>query len=159
MSEAAERFRKLIDAQTEAAGELAAVLEQEYAVLKGDKADGLEAFADSKAPHVEALARLGSEVNAILASAGFAADADGVAAFIQAEDADGEAELEATWQALLQLLGQCHHQNLVNGTVIELRHRSVQHLLTALTGQNGTQTYDLQGKTHSGSIPQSLAKA
>lgn len=158
-TDAAAQFNRLFNDQRQAAQGLLDLLLQEYGLLNGNDAAGLEPVSELKQQALTALGALTLELDTLLQTLGCTADRAGIDACLRQTDADGRHDLAVRWHALTQLLQQCQRQNTINGIVIELRHRSVQQVLGALTGQTATQTYDPRGLARTNPHSYTLAKA
>lgn len=141
----------------------AAILRQqladEAAALAANNANQLESVVIGKDESVRTLEQLEQQRQRLFDEAGFASNPYGADACIKWCDHDGA--VKRAWEQLLGEMEVCRYQNRVNGTVVELSRRNVQHLLDLLRGQLHTgRLYDPTGETAACSdSTRTLAKA
>jgi flagellar biosynthesis/type III secretory pathway chaperone len=64
------------------------------------------------------------------------------------------------WQKLQSLARECHRQNRINGAVVEVSQRHVQHVLALLKGQaQPTEVYGRNGTTSKAPASTTFVKA
>ena len=85
-------------------------------------------------PQVELLESLEHERNELCFSCGYSAEPVGVKALVAWCDKDDE--LKSRWNALLNLIKECHATNETNGLVVEMQRRRVQLALRLLHGRS-----------------------
>ncbi len=93
---------------------LLAVLAREQACLARGEADGCAALLDEKAVQVAALSVLAAARHRQLAALGFAADEQGMTAWLRSPAAANT----APWDALMTLTREAHELNRVNGVLL-----------------------------------------
>ena len=127
-----------------------ALLRQEQAALVSADVDALLALSDSKLKLSDQLNALARERVAMLARAGYAADAAGVAGWL----AQQPPAVADAWQRLLQGAQQAQRLNQSNGKLIQTHLQHNQQALSALLGAaNRADVYGPDGQSRSGASP------
>ncbi len=103
-----------LQAETEDMRALGALLGREQASLSAGDADGCAALLEEKAQLVAAMAGHASLRHQRLAAIGFAADEQGMQAWLAAAPAD----VRATWDALMAFTREAHELNRLNGLLL-----------------------------------------
>ena len=136
----------LLQAERESVRQLAACLEQERQALSELDGPTLEAVAGTKQQLLQGMEQQARERTALASATGY--DRESMQDFIEAVDQQGE--LITCWQELLAELQACHHQNRVNGGIIELGRQGLHTALGLLRGQQAgprATTYQANGRT------------
>jgi flagellar biosynthesis/type III secretory pathway chaperone len=126
-----QRLHQLLQAEGEAARQLAACLEQEQQALTELDAATLETVVGTKTQLLQQMEQHATERLRLASAAGY--DHASMAAFLAA--VDPQDQLGADWQALLAALETCQHRNRVNGGIIELGRQRLHMTLALLRGQ------------------------
>ena len=134
----------LLDLETSHLGKLLGLLDQERQHILDDP-EILSDIAINKHKQIETLEQLTIQHNRLLEKAGHSSDYDGMTAYIEAYDINGQ--LQKKWDALLANIADCQEQNLKNGALVELSRNRLAQLVDILHGdQASTSTYDQAGK-------------
>lgn len=124
-----EDLGDVLHQETEAAGQLLTALRKERNALGNRDLEATGETAREKESLIASLEILAARQNELLALAGIdpcTRDLD------SALKSAGLGALLERWQALLDVLAQCRHQNLINGGVIEMSRRFAQRVLESL---------------------------
>lgn len=125
---------------------LMALLETEQQALLGADTDKLMALSDSKVQAASELGKLAEERKKELLAYGAAAEASGMAAWLQVN----AKELLPVWRSIQQLAERAQQMNRTNGVLIQSRLRHNQQALMAL--QNAARStnglYGPDGQSH-----------
>jgi flagella synthesis protein FlgN len=128
--------------EVEAVTQLLAVLGEEYAALQADDAHALENAVAAKHELVARLEVLGRERDKVLSEAG--TDGEELEHWLVSVGHGEGSTVHRLWCELQALARNCHQQNNVNGAVVEVSQRHVQHVLALLRGQ--AQPTELYGR-------------
>ncbi len=143
--------------ELQAVSRLMELLLQEHAALAAQDADALEKTAHAKQQQLSKIESWEQERNQLLTRAGHPATQAGMEQYL---DAHNNPQLTRLWQQLLGLSGKCHHQNQVNGGIVETGRQHIQRALAILRGVSpDAELYGPAGKTHSMHLPNTLTTA
>ena len=126
-----EDLGEVVDREARAAHQLLAALHKERDALGRRDLEASGETAQEKEALIAQLEALAVRQNELLSSAGID---PGTRDLKGALTAAGLGALTERWQALLDVLAQCGHQNLINGGVIEMSRRFAQQVLDSLRG-------------------------
>lgn len=135
-------------------------LEAEHQALTGNDLEGLEAAVADKEARVARVQECGEARTRFLQEAGFAPEADGMAAALEQAPPELQEELQQAWHAVRERLQQCQRQNEVNGRVVREGMRFSRQALYLLVGGDmpGSELYGRDGATHGDAATRSYAK-
>jgi len=156
-----EQLTRILNAQVQLSAELLSLLKQEYEVLSSTNLDNLENLASQKKPIVVDLDNLGRAWEILLKNKGVELSADGIGRFLNEFDNVNNTQLQAAWISLQEKAKECQKKNIVNGSVISMRHQTTQQTLSLLRGQRPEERlYNHYGaESNTLSNGKSLAKA
>ena len=126
-----EDLDDVLQQEAQAAHQLLAALHREREALGSRDLDATGETAREKEALITRLESLAARQNQLLARAGID---PGTRDLDSALKSAGLGALLERWQALLEVLAQCRHQNLINGGVIEISRRFAQQVLDGLRG-------------------------
>lgn len=134
-------------------------LAREYAALSENDLDTIVRAAEEKIRLFGLIEELEQARHAALQQAGVDPDDTDAASWLQRNPALGET-LVSDWQQVRELTRKCHHQNRINGIILEKTRRRTEQALSILKGQTPQPgTYTARGETERGTTRHSLAKA
>ncbi len=141
-----DKLVSLMEREVDQASALNTALRLEKDILSEKDFDGLEIVTAKKQTMVDALNALDAERQQLLHECGYTMDSAGIDAFIHAQQGARRQRLEALWQRLLDTVGACRQQNLVNGSIIGMSMRHCAQALAIICGQDpGEALYDPRG--------------
>ncbi len=126
-----EDLDDVLQQEAQAAHQLLAALRKEREALGSRDLDATGETAREKEELITLLESLAAQQNQLLARAGVD---PGTRDLESALKSAGLGALLERWRALLDVLAQCRHQNLINGGVIEISRRFAQQVLDGLRG-------------------------
>ncbi|MCK4871030.1 MAG: flagellar protein FlgN, partial [Gammaproteobacteria bacterium] len=119
---------------------------EEIAKQKRDLAEKLETSAERRSKH-------------LLETTGLAT-ADMQDYIDNHPSTENSQQLKVLWERLIELLGQCREQNLLNGSILESSQRSIKQAIAILQGHGQAgELYGRAGKTVSSASAHSLTRA
>jgi len=155
---ASHSLNELISKQLRDTSMLIDLLEQEKAILARDP-EAIEQLAAEKQPVISRLEVLHNESNSLLQQTGYAADRDGMQAFLAWCD-NQDHTLSKHWDELLDNIENCRRLNQINGMVVEKSTQTLRQALAVLCGQTLSDvSYDASGATVSDAGGRAIAKA
>ena len=138
-SEHRARLAELAEYQIDCARQLLGILSREKDALDTRATDSILELASEKEQIATRLEELVTEARELSSRHGHDED-------LEAYPMDDATSL-ARPDELRALMQACHHQNLVNGSVIEIRRRFTEQLLSSIRGTSSHETlYGPQGK-------------
>lgn len=153
----AESMQAVLESCTRALGELEALLEREQQQLRERQFEGLETLLNGKITALQDIERCEAERRRLVSDAGYAADAEGMRAYLAGS---ADSALESAWQALAERLRAVRAHNDTNGLIIEKGMAQLQHGLALLTGSAPQQnTYGPKGETRQGKGGREISRA
>jgi flagellar biosynthesis/type III secretory pathway chaperone len=159
-SHAYEKLAALMEKEIDQAAALDMALRVEKDILSDKDFDGLEIVTAKKQTIVDALNALDAERQQLLHECGYGADRAGVEAFIDAQTGAHRQRLEELWRRLLDTVGACQQQNLVNGSIIGMSMRHCTQAMAVLCGQDPKDAlYDPRGNASTNTQRQRHVKA
>ena len=161
MTQLSEQIKGLLEAQVDAATALTLQLRIEYDLLKANKltSPSLEEVAAQKQDQVDRLEQANRQWQDVLNQAGVPITLDDIHAFLSQKDAEDQLGLETTFEKLSELSREIQKQNIVNGTVLNLRYQATEQLLSIMTGKEKEVVYGPEGKQTSGGGGNTIAEA
>ncbi|MBI3345373.1 MAG: flagellar protein FlgN [Gammaproteobacteria bacterium] len=143
--------------EVEVVSRLMELLLQEREALAAHDAGALEKAAQDKQQQLSKVESWEQERNHLLTSGGYPATQHGMEQYLKAQN---NPRLDRLWQQLLSLSGKCHHQNQVNGGIVEAGRHHIQRALAILRGVSpDAELYGPAGKTRSLHLPNTLTTA
>lgn len=153
-----QRLAELLRQEQNSAQRLHSELERQHEGLASSQPELIEASAHATQQHVQALAALEKQRNALAARLGYSGDNDGMEQLIRWCDYDGT--LAQQWRKLLEMARRCRDSNQVNGAVVDINRRRIRQALGILRGQlSDAELYGRSGQTASDTLSRPLAKA
>ena len=151
-----DRLPALLDEAHRTCRALTLALSEEHRALEARDAEAVTEVAVRKSDLVRQLESLEHERLDLIARAGH-----GVDKFSDCLDSiDPSGGLNQQWIGTLDLLEGCHHQNTLNGAIIEASRRFIERALGILRGEAATpELYDPKGRTTTGHALRDLARA
>ena len=133
------------------------LLLQEHTALAAHDAEALEKVVHDKQLQLTKIESWEQERNQLLSRGGHPATQTGMEQCLKAQS---NPQLDWLWQQLLSLSSQCHHQNQINGGIVEAGRQHIQRSLAILRGVSpAAELYGPAGKTHSMQLPNTLTTA
>jgi len=126
-----EDLGDVLHQETEAAGQLLTALRKERNALGNRDLEATGEAAREKEALIVRLETLAARQNELLGLAGIDPNTKNLDGALKSA---GLGAVLERWQALLDVLTQCRHQNLINGGVIEMSRRFAQQVLEGLRG-------------------------
>lgn len=155
-----KKLVSLLEQELDLASALNTALRLEKDILSNRDFDGLEVVTVKKQTIVDALNALHAQRQQLLHECGYGTGNAGVEAFIHAQPETCRHHLEGPWRQLLDTVGACQQQNLVNGSVVGMSMRHCARALAVLCGPDpGEALYDTRGNAPSNSQRQTRVKA
>lgn len=151
-----EKFAKsaqfYLSKQVDIAGQLLAVLREEYEALKVTDSAALETITEHKRAVVDDLDKLNQAWQGILRAQKVPMTTDGIRGTLNTSDQKFNYKLTETFTCLGDTMMACQRQNTMNGAAITLRQQSIQVALDILRGNSAIPaTYGPRGQRPSGS--------
>lgn len=155
-----EKLISLMEKEIDQAAALNSALQLEKDILSNKDFDGLEIVTAKKQALVDALNALDAERQQLLHESGYNSDSAGIEDFIHALPPPYRQRLEGLWRRLLDTVGSCKQQNLVNGSILGMSMRHCAQALAVLCGQDPRDAvYDPRGNAAANSKRQRYVKA
>lgn len=133
------------------------LLLQEHAALVAHDPGALEKAAHDKQQQLTKIESWEQERNQLLSRGGHPATQAGMEQYLKAQS---HPQLDRLWQQLLSLSAQCHHQNQINGGIVETGRHHIQRALAILRGVSpDAELYGPAGKTRTLHLPNTLTTA
>jgi len=147
--------KTLLDQQVDVAGQLLAMLQQEYRLLKREEEGDLAELSQQKLALVNQLESASQKWLASLKQARVEITLDGIRAGLGTHDPAGSQGLVASWEKLGELASECQRQNTVNGAILVVREQTTQTALDILRGKvpGEDTTYSAKGRSSGYTAP------
>ena len=158
LSSAATRLLALLDQEAEQASALLAALRDEHEALQQRVPSAIDSALESKTQRLKVFERTENERRRLLTTLQVPDNREAIGAYLAKQAEHGPA-LARQWSHLLAIAEQCHHQNQLNGALVEMQRRHVQRALDILRGTPENATYGPRGTTEPRSGSHTLAKA
>lgn len=143
--------------ELQAVSRLMELLLQEQAALAAHDPGALEKAAHDKQQQLSKIESWEKERNQLLSRSGHPETQAGMEQYLKAQS---HPQLDRLWQQLLSLSAQCHHQNQINGGIVETGRHHIQRALAVLRGVNpAAELYGPAGKPQSMLLPNTLTTA
>lgn len=143
--------------ELQAVSRLMELLLQEHVALAAHDADALEKAVQDKQQQLSKIESWEQGRNQLLTQGGHPTTQAGMEQYLKAQS---NLQLDRLWQQLLSLSAQCHHQNQINGGIVEAGRHHIQRALAILRGVSpAAELYGPAGKTHSLQLPNTLTTA
>jgi flagellar biosynthesis/type III secretory pathway chaperone len=156
LQDSVRRVERCLGQEIETASRLLAVLGEEHAALQSDDTRALENAVAAKQELAARLEALGRERDA--ETRGSVQEDTGQ--WLGRAGHGEDSALHGLWLKLQSLARDCHKQNRINGAVVEVSQRHVQHVLALLQGQaQPTEVYGRNGTTSKAPSSTTFAKA
>lgn len=151
-------MRAILDETVTALQRLAELLAEETDRLKVRNIDGLDQLLAAKLEALQAANGVDQQRRRCLTDAGYDADETGMRRYLADQ---GDHELDARWQAALQLLQRVRALNEGNGRIIHRGLADIEQLLGVLRGDGGqaATTYGRTGQTKTSATGKTLSRA
>lgn len=158
MHASAQRLDTLLNQAVREACLLESALERESNALAERDLQALNQAVAEKQQLVVSLERLTREQTQLMRTAGFDADAMGMAACLRAWDEQGL--MTPLWERLQTVMGRCKRLNQINGGVVETQRQQVDQAIHILRGEDPrTELYGPSGHTVTGDASRHISKA
>ncbi len=143
--------------EIEAVSRLMELLLREYEALAAHDSDALGKTVQDKQQQLSKIESWEQERTQLLISGGYPVTQQGMEHYLKAQN---NPRLDRLWRQLLDLSGNCQHQNQVNGGIVEAGRHHIQRALAILRGVNpDAELYGPAGKTRSLHLPNTLTTA
>ncbi len=146
----ATQAKTALDRQVELAQQLCQLLEYEYEVLKKSDASEITTIGQQKQELVQDLETTTLAWQELLRQNQVEITLPTIEAALVHADGGQPGALIETWASLAEAAKECQRLNTVNGTVLILRQRATEDLLSIVRGTQHTTTYSADGQKHRG---------